>query len=116
MKVGKIVLQSGAEAEFGVDGWTSSNATIADYLNLMFGKETYRAAQGSFGVQIIHAAAGKLNATVQIYPRAEEQAVPGTTPAAGPTVSQGFDPNRIMDDDDEEGDDDNWQDMMKLWE
>lgn len=115
MKVGKIVLQSGSEAEFGVDGWTSADPTLADYLNLMFGKDTYRAAQGSFGVQIIHRAAEKMKATAEIYPRdAGQQAA---SPVAGLTVSQTFDPNRIMDDDDDdESDDDNWQDMMKLWE
>ncbi len=116
MKVGKIVLQSGSEAEFRRRWLDECRPTLADYLNLMFGKDTYRAAQGSFGVQIIHGAAEKLKATVEIYPR--DAAQQAESPVAGLTVSQGFDPSRIMDDDDDDdqSDDDNWQDMMKLWE
>lgn len=69
MKIGKIVLQNGNEAEFSVDGWAGSDQAVVEYLNLMFGKETYRPQDGRFGVKIIYEAAEKLGAKPVEYPR-----------------------------------------------
>lgn len=69
MKIGKIVLQNGTEAEFGLDGWTSDDVVVEEYLNLMFSKETYLPQDGRWGVKIIHDAAQKLQANAVEYPR-----------------------------------------------
>jgi len=98
MKIGKIVLQNGTEAEFGLDGWTSTDAAVAEYLNFMFGKETYRPQDGRWGVKIIHDAAEKMQAKPVEYPR--EIKPPQTTTA----VKQ--DAAVELEDDDE--DDDPW--------
>ena len=95
MKIGKIVLQNGTEAEFGLDGWTSTDQAIAEYLNLMFGKETYRPQDGRFGVMIIYNAAEKLEAKPVEYPREIKPPQNATT-----AVKQAEQPTDDDDDDD----------------
>jgi hypothetical protein len=100
MKIGKIVLQNGTEAEFGLDGWTSTDVAVAEYLNLMFGKETYLPQDGRYGVMILYDAAKKLMATMEEYPRKIDP--PGNE--AGRTLKSA--PQTVGDDSDD--DDDPW--------
>lgn len=99
MKIGKIVLQNGTEAEFGLEGWTSDDPALAEYLNLMFGKETYLPQDGRYGVRILYEAAQKLQATMEEYPRKIE-----------PPTSEGVRSLKAVavPDDDDEDDDDPW--------
>jgi hypothetical protein len=84
--VGKITTEGGQVAEFSPSGWASDDAVLADYLNLMFGVETYLPQHGSFGVRIVNEAAEKLGVKAEIYPRPDQVkpqgAVPGVKTAA----------------------------------
>lgn len=91
MMIGKIILENGTEVEFGLGGWTSTDAVLADYLNLMFGKETYHPQDGTFGVRIIHLAAQKLGAKQEIYPRQSAE-----------SAAAGIVAGKAADDDDED--------------